>query len=99
MDMDFIIRCDDEIKANTKKKGLWKDWKPTRKEVTQEVVWHVAKLCQHVLNGDTDRMEESSADVANICEKIFTMARSNERKEVYDFYGDFEGYETDWKEE
>lgn len=98
MNMDFIIRCDDEIKANTKKKGPWVDWKPSRKEVAQELAWHVAKLHQRLLNGDVKQMEEASADVANICEKIYTMALCHRRKPVKDCYGDFCGYEDDWRE-
>jgi len=96
----FIKACEKEIEANTKKKGPWVDWKPSRKEVTQELMWHVAKLNCAVLSGAHKGMQEGAADVANICEKIHRMSQLHEdsRKMLKDHYGDFVGYKGDWRE-
>jgi len=84
MDKNFIAQCDKEIK-NNKHKGDWKNLKPSRKKAVQELAWHVAKLNaiildQKILNNheiEDNRIEsiqEYAADVANVCEKIFTVS-------------------------
>lgn len=98
MDSKFIARCDKELAVNTKEKGEWSAWKPTRKELCQELAWHMAKLHHSIIEGHTKSIQEFSADVANLCEKAFTMAGlpANQRKPEYDFYGDFAGGKDRW---
>ena len=101
MNMDFVIRCDDEIKENTSKKGVWSEYKPTRKDISRELSWHMAKLTHAILAGSNKKIQEAAADVANLCEKAYEMStfHSSNRKRIYDQYGDFCGYEGDWEKE
>jgi len=109
MDDIFTKRCDKEIKEN-KHKGVWKNFKPSRKKIIQEMMWHIAKLNaavfddsvehnHHGADSKIDKIQEYSADIANICEKIFTLAESekSEFRVRHGEYGQSMGYrEIGW---
>jgi len=99
MNAKFVAKCKRELVRNNHK-GDWDKYKPTRKQLIQEISWHNAKLHAAVLgDGTTEEIMELAADIANLCEKAFDMAQSHKETTVpvRDYYGDLIGYEGDWK--
>lgn len=64
----FIDRMEAELQAN-QRKGDWRAWIPTPIQVTQELNYHFAKLVFAMAEGDSQRVSEFAADVANIAMK------------------------------
>ena len=69
--MNFLEAMEHELKTNKHKKN-WKSWNPSALEAIAEINHHVAKLADALVNNDSLKIKEHSADVANICERIFT---------------------------
>lgn len=75
MNKKFVAACDIEIERN-KFKGDWFNYNPKEKRLVQEMSWHMNKLVVAIISGNSEMIKEYSCDVANYCEKAFTIAKS-----------------------
>ena len=90
MNKEFQNGCNKEIEKN-KHKGKWTKWKPSRKKVFMEFMWHVGKLSSILMKEDLNEydrslLKEYACDVANYCEKIFIMSDNTEVQVTYGTY-------------
>jgi hypothetical protein len=63
---------DREIERNSEK-GDWGKWDPHPIEWFWEIQYHLGKLQIAIKEGEHDEIREYSADVANYCEKAFSL--------------------------
>lgn len=66
----FLVQMQYELNRN-KTKGVWQHWRPTVLEAREELSHHFVKLDNELAEGKFANIAERSADLANICMKIF----------------------------
>lgn len=68
---EFVEQMESELQDN-QRKGDWREWHPKENEVLNEIMHHFHKLNKALKNDNKEEIKEFSADIANLCEKVYT---------------------------